>query len=693
MTDFLKKILVPIKEVQNIRGIDLPIGLEFLQLVVTGPPGAGKSYYINQIGGWPNEGFIDLSQKGWWRSQTLVYRPREVHLGMPFVGHREALAVFDKEWLDCSPPPILDLSRLRIPPAAKYFFQTDWLNRYIFEFLIPDPETIFDQRSARQNQGYFPVDAELSLEMVGKQVEAYQEIAIALHRAGMNVYIRKGIDRPPMRIAEKGVASVPRWAISSRAPRPSLLSLAGWRALLAGKETSRWLTVTNQIQQLQGANRIAHDGKTFEMLLGDQRLRFRPELPLTVRRREMQKNWLITLPHNCSDPDFAGFARIKVGETVVIGRSNKEYDDIFNFSKQVGKHHVAVTNQKGDLTITPLDHDSSVRLVRFDDLDYREQVGGNRYTSYRLIREIFGGSVELLPRNEALRQIRAVNSLLRNEEDRPVNSQGMAGGLLELTLPSSPVIVGDLHGQVDNILKILCENCLIQSLCNGKSTLIVLGDAIHSENHAELEQMDSSILMMDLLFALKLRLPRNFHYLRGNHDSFNPELAKGGICQGLLFRERLSELRGEEYVTEMQRVYDQLPYLVTAPSFYACHAAPPRSQIVRQDLIDIATNPQLIAEVTEGRLQRHNSFGGYNKSDIKALRQALAIPKGTPFIVGHTPLDPFGSIWKNVSAIKNHHIVYSAHQAGAGFFLHNGRKLIPLTYPAEPVRKIINHLT
>ena len=46
MADPLKKILEPIKELQNIRGVELPIGLEFLQLIVTGPPGAGKSYYI-----------------------------------------------------------------------------------------------------------------------------------------------------------------------------------------------------------------------------------------------------------------------------------------------------------------------------------------------------------------------------------------------------------------------------------------------------------------------------------------------------------------------------------------------------------------------------------------------------------------------------------------------------------------------
>jgi hypothetical protein len=54
MIDPLKKILEPIKELRTIRGIDLPIGLEYLQLAVTDPPGAGKSHYIELIRAWPN---------------------------------------------------------------------------------------------------------------------------------------------------------------------------------------------------------------------------------------------------------------------------------------------------------------------------------------------------------------------------------------------------------------------------------------------------------------------------------------------------------------------------------------------------------------------------------------------------------------------------------------------------------------
>lgn len=63
MTGPLRKKLVPIENLQDIRGVQLPVRLNFVQLVVTGPPGAGKTYYINKVHGWPNEGYVDLTRK------------------------------------------------------------------------------------------------------------------------------------------------------------------------------------------------------------------------------------------------------------------------------------------------------------------------------------------------------------------------------------------------------------------------------------------------------------------------------------------------------------------------------------------------------------------------------------------------------------------------------------------------------
>lgn len=692
MVDPLKKILEPILELQNIRGVDLPIGLEFLQLVVTGPPGAGKSYYIEQIRGWPNEGYLDLTQKGWWKDQSLIYRPREVHLGLPFDGAKEALTVFDKEWLRSKSPMDIEYDRIRIPPCKNSFLHTDWRNRYIFEFLIPSPSTIFDQRKARKNQGYFPVDENLSMEMVRQQVAVYRETALYLHRAGLNVYIRKGLDKPPMWISERGIANIPRWTLDKKSKRPSLKSVDGWKWLFRSHYPIQWITLDAEPQLLQHAGRVAHDGRSFELLLGKKRLRFQPEIALGVKKRAAYKNWIINTKQGCSSRRITGFARIRVGETIIIGAENAEFFDLFELNDSVANRHVSVTNRKGDLILTPLTTERDTRIVRLDDLDYRERLERGRHKSLLDIRYLYGQELKPLTPQSSMDLIKDVNELLLQEPFRPLDNSGLPGGIISLPDNTTPVIIGDLHAQVDNFLKILSENCLLECLKMKSATLILLGDAVHSENVGELDQFESSMLIMDLIFKLKLRFPKNFFYIRGNHDSFDPEINKNGVLQGIAYKEALEESRGEEYVAEMEIFFDRLPYIVHSEEFIACHAGPARFKTSIDKFINIKESPKLAKELVTNRLQRPNYLAGYSKGDVKKLRKTFDLPAKALFIVGHSPLDPFGSFWLHAGTIKNHHIIYSAHNEGPSVFINNRGNFIPITFPQEPLTEILNDL-
>ena len=207
-----------------------------------------------------------------------------------------------------------------------------------------------------------------------------------------------------------------------------------------------------------------------------------------------------------------------------------------------------------------------------------------------------------------------------------------------------------------------------------------------------MENMDSSILIMDLIFTLIKAFPANVFYLRGNHDSFSPELSKNGVPQGLLMKRALAEKRGPAYVEEMQNFYDLLPYMIVSTSFIGIHAGPPRKDTTRKDIININSDPDLARELTQNRIKRPYYPAGYGKSEIKALRKMFGAPKSTPVIVGHTPLDPFGSIWQNVGSIKNHHIISSSNLNGPGIFIRIKGRMIPLTYPAEPLTRLINRL-
>jgi hypothetical protein len=195
--------LVPVAEVQFFRKVPADRAVRFNQIIVTGPPGSGKSTFIRNIGGWPEEGYVDLAQKGWWRSQGLAVRPREVHLGLPFEGEAQSLSLFDECWLDNWSTFVLDESRIWLPPAKRHLLSVDWHGRFVFEFLLPSPERIFAVRCRRARAGTHPVDARLDMDQIREQLHLFARIALLFHRHGMRVYVRERVRSRPMRIRDE----------------------------------------------------------------------------------------------------------------------------------------------------------------------------------------------------------------------------------------------------------------------------------------------------------------------------------------------------------------------------------------------------------------------------------------------------------------------------------------------------------
>ncbi len=692
MKHAISKLLQPIEQLQTIRGIALPEGVEFLQLIVTGPPGAGKTYYINQIRGWPNEGYLDLTAARWWKHQSLIYRPREVHLGLPFKGFKEALTVFDKEWVEAETTPLFEPARIAIPPTSTPIFGTNWLHRYVFEFILPDPEVIYQRRNNRHHEGYFPVDSNLTREMVEKQVRCYAEVALLLQRAGMQVYIREDLKSPPLKIVEKDDATVPIWLLPKAERSGRIKQQRSWKYIFFQKSRHNWISVTDQVQRITSPSRVAHDGKTFELRLGCMQLHFHPETPLGIKKKHIKKNWQIFSPLSCTVKNVTGFATLQVGESIILGRDNIFFSNLFDMPKSLPGRCVQINNRDGDLIITPLDPDCPVSIMRIEDHDNREQVESYRFESLTSLKNIFGGSITLLDKELALARIKKANSIIKKEPYALKNEKGEAGGIIKLPDTMTPIVIGDLHAQVDNLLKIITENHLLEWFYTNAACLVILGDAIHSEISGEMEDMATSVQIMDLILTLKTYYPGNVFYLRGNHDSFEAELSKNGISQGLLMRQYLYDLRGEEYVNEMQSFYDHLPYIAHNSHFYSCHAGPPLKKVTVDELINIHSHPSIIKDITTNRLKRAHYIKGYTKKDVKRFRKTLGMGKNSHFIVGHTPLDPFKSYWADAGNIKNHHILYSGHQEGGQALMIEGKNIIPLSYPYEPVTRIIEKL-
>ena len=435
--------------------------------------------------------------------------------------------------------------------------------------------------------------------------------------------------------------------------------------------------------------RVPVDGCPFEVCMGEQLLNVYPDVPLRERQRREHYDFILFDPKRYFD-GIGHSLRLRPGEKLSITHRVWDQRHVFSQPREAFRRYLQVAHEGESLIFW----DSISELGTYVSLIADEQavtrLSRRRQRAVERLRQDLGGGVALLPPDEALDLLSRVNRLLVDDPYRPKDDEGNAGALLELPDHLIPVLLGDLHAQVDNLLTVLTENGYLEAIADGRAALVILGDAVHPEESDDAEFMDSSLMLMDIIFQLKLRFPSQVFFVLGNHDSFDRDVMKHGVLQGAVWERRVIELRGGHYRDELARFYRQSPLVVKSAGFIACHAAPPRRKLSRDTLVSAWHFPDLVRDLTRGRLKSLAFPAGYTRADVRRFRASLKASRESAFIVGHYPRSENETVWLNVGQIPGHHVLYSARSDKVAVMTRFDGEMVPQVYPVEPLLDLLS---
>ena len=160
------------------------------------------------------------------------------------------------------------------------------------------------------------------------------------------------------------------------------------------------------------------------------------------------------------------------------------------------------------------------------------------------------------------------------------DTPGRTGRVLRLPEGAEVLVVGDIHGNVENFRAVY----QLADFARQPHRHLVMQEIIHGPFAYPDEGGDKSHQMVDLLAALKLLYPERVHFLLGNHELAQwrkQRVAKGNVDQNDWFNLGVRTAYGEASV-EILAGYDEVfasaeLAIRAANRVFLSHTAPPKA--------------------------------------------------------------------------------------------------------------------
>lgn len=209
------------------------------------------------------------------------------------------------------------------------------------------------------------------------------------------------------------------------------------------------------------------------------------------------------------------------------------------------------------------------------------------------------------------------------------------GDLVTLPRRGLAIVVTDLHGNLDNFIKIMT---LWGKCFNRKCHLVLTGDFIHAMGH----ENDHSIEILEEVLYFRNKYD-NFYPLLGNHEWATLTkilIYKGGVNQNVNFEQLLKRNfpdNWEEKLEEYINFFQTLPVAVkTANQVFISHAGPPKAVDNLDDIIHLTkkgyVNNQPLYELLWSR------YTNINQKDVDNFLDKVGC---RAMVVGHTPVNGY----------------------------------------------------